>query len=48
MSCVQNIDGDIISDVLVCAVLYPFAAVQMHDEAVVVEEEMTSVGTDSA
>ena len=29
----QNIRGDVLSDVLICLILYPFAAVQMHDEA---------------
>jgi hypothetical protein len=31
--CLQNIRGDLLSDALMCLLLYPLAAVQMHDEA---------------
>lgn len=35
----RNIRGDVLSDMLICMIFYPFAAVQMHDEAIAFEEE---------
>ena len=40
----QNIKGDIVSDLLVCTILYPCAAVQMHDEAYAAEDDTSSGG----
>ena len=35
----QNIRGDILSDVIISMVLYPFVAVQLHDEAIAIDED---------
>lgn len=32
VSCVQNIEGNVLTDVMVSLIAYPLVAVQLHDE----------------
>lgn len=43
----QNIRGDVFSDILLGLVFYPFVAVQLHDEALAAEEAKAEPAADA-
>lgn len=39
VDCVQNIEGNVMTDILVSVIAYPLVAVQLHDEGAAGEVE---------